>query len=111
MKLIDYVNKWRQERLDAYEKFEKAQLEYWQEIADEWGTYFDDVSANRCHKCHQAIWFEYDPHGEMYTYTDDEIEALIVAHVRQVHSGQRESKILGDTIGDNGRGINPNPAD
>lgn len=62
-----------------------AQLAQWQEVAIAWDTY-SDGRANRCHDCHQNIWFSKDPQGHAYKYTDDEILALKVAHVRQCHS-------------------------
>jgi hypothetical protein len=59
-------------------------LEKWQAVAIEWPVYTDG-RCNRCTDCHQNVWFSTDPRGYKYTYTDDEILALKVAHVRQCH--------------------------
>lgn len=61
------------------------QLEAWKAAAETWQTYTDG-RANRCQECHQNIWFTKDPQGYPYTYTDDDISALKVAHIRQNHS-------------------------
>lgn len=61
------------------------QLKSYQNVATEWQTYTDG-RANRCQECHQNVWFSKDPRGNTYTYTDDEILALKVAHIRQLHS-------------------------
>jgi hypothetical protein len=44
--------------------------------------------GNVCRVCPNDynIWFDADPGGEPYKYTDEEITTLIVAHLRQCHS-------------------------
>jgi hypothetical protein len=39
-----------------------------------------------CDPC-QTLWFINDTAGGIYSYTDDEIMTMKVAHIRQVHSG------------------------
>jgi hypothetical protein len=63
----------------------QQQLAHWQAVARDWGVYTDG-RENRCAECHQNIWFSMDAARHPYTYTDDEILALKVAHVRQCHS-------------------------
>ena len=60
------------------------ELARWNEWVKSWDTYTDG-RCNRCHDCHQNIWFSRDPLGHEYQYTPDEILALKVAHVRQCH--------------------------
>ena len=38
-----------------------------------------------CNPC-ETVWFVNDRAGNIYTYSDEEILALKVAHIRQVHS-------------------------
>jgi hypothetical protein len=61
------------------------ELERWQSVAISWPVYTDG-RCNRCGDCHENLWFSKDPQGGKYQYTDDEILALKVAHVRQCHS-------------------------
>lgn len=63
------------------------QLKPYQVAAKTWGVYPDD-RATRCKRCDQCIWFTFDPHGEIYHYDDEEIQSLIVAHIRQVHPNE-----------------------
>jgi hypothetical protein len=62
-----------------------AELEGWRAVANGWETYTDGRS-NRCKECHQNIWFSKDPQGHEYQYSISEIEALVVAHLRQCHA-------------------------
>lgn len=62
------------------------ELQRWQKIANEWGIY-PDGRCRRCMECDENIWFAVDDHGREYIYSDEEINALIVAHIRQVHDG------------------------
>lgn len=39
-----------------------------------------------CGKCDQTLWFNSDPEERPYQYTGRETLALIVAHIRQIHS-------------------------
>lgn len=59
------------------------QLAPYQRIAEDWGIYPQE--CYRCKKCDQSLWFVNDKRGQLYRYTDDEILALIVAHIRQRH--------------------------
>lgn len=61
------------------------QLSAYQDRARTWPVYTDG-RCNRCTDCHQNIWFSTDPRGYTYNYSDDEILALKVAHVRQCHA-------------------------
>jgi hypothetical protein len=42
-------------------------------------------NENRCGLCSQNLWFRYDTYGEPYGYSDEELLALKVAHIRQNH--------------------------
>lgn len=74
------------------------QLEPYRIAAKTWPVYTDG-RCNRCEECHQNIWFTTDLQRTAYTYDPEEIQALIVAHIRQCH----------DTgIGSNNRDNNAN---
>jgi hypothetical protein len=62
-----------------------GQLVTWQDIALKWPLAQVD-RENRCGVCEQNIWFLCDTKGQVYKYTNDEILALVVAHLRQRHS-------------------------
>ena len=82
---------WKQERVEAFEQWSNEELKEWREIAGGWATYKTmDESACRCIRCNQSIYFVYDMHGEHYTYTEDEILALKIAHIRQVHANVKD---------------------
>lgn len=64
------------------------QLRSYQERAANWRMYRvrregRDVSC--CQACLQALWFVSDEDEQLYVYTDDELLALKVAHIRQAH--------------------------
>jgi hypothetical protein len=61
-----------------------AELESWRVVAIAWETYTDG-RCNRCHECHQNIWFSKDPVGREFHYSYEEIIAVTVAHLRQCH--------------------------
>lgn len=66
----------------------KQQLKPYQELARDWGIWTDRSHPQipkRCLKCQQCIWFERDTSGDPYLYENDEVIALTVAHIRQVH--------------------------
>jgi hypothetical protein len=63
-----------------------AELEGWRAVAAQWDVYTDGRS-NRCHDCHQNIWFSKDPQGHDYQYNPSELESLLIAHLRQCHGG------------------------
>ena len=60
------------------------QLKPYRDIARTWQTYTDGYT-NRCYACHQNIWFTTDPKRRPYQYSEDELMALITAHIRQCH--------------------------
>jgi hypothetical protein len=60
------------------------QLKKYQEVAESWGVYPDD-RCRRCMECDENIWFACDQNYQEYLYTDGEILALKVAHIRQCH--------------------------
>jgi hypothetical protein len=67
----------------------KDQLKVWQEAAWEWNVKTvirHGRECNICGVCRQNIWFTADPKGIVYKYSTDEIVALIVSHIRQLHS-------------------------
>lgn len=61
------------------------QLAPYREVAATWLIY-PDGRCHRCMECDQNIWFSRDRQGQPYRYTDAEILALIVAHIRQCHA-------------------------
>jgi hypothetical protein len=64
------------------------QLQPYQEAAKTWPilhTTRDGRSVNLCRECYENIWFDSDKHDVPYTYTEEEIQTLIVAHIRQNH--------------------------
>lgn len=67
-----------------------AELEGWQEMARMWPLRFclEDPYA-RCEACDQAVIRLIDDHGLSYRYTNAELVALAVAHIRQVHGDNR----------------------
>lgn len=65
------------------------QLRPYQEFAAEFGVY-PDGRCRRCMECDENIYFTTDPNGVPYTYTDDELSGLKVAHIRQCHSKEVE---------------------
>lgn len=60
------------------------QLEVWESVAYGWPRY-PDGRCVRCGKCDQSMYMLRDIQGVMYDYSDSEIDALIVAHLRQRH--------------------------
>jgi len=66
-----------------------AQLKPYREAAQTWPVYKhyeDNRHKNKCRVCSQNIYFDKDEDHNPYDYSDEEILALIVAHVRQCHS-------------------------
>jgi|SRR5215472_17721121 len=64
------------------------QLRPYQVAAETWPivhTTRDNRSVNLCRECYENIWFDSDIHDVPYTYSEEEIQALIVAHIRQAH--------------------------
>jgi hypothetical protein len=67
------------------------QLAEWEAIARPWPMerhIHNDRPSWCCAVCDKTIYFVNDPRGEIYVYTDAEILALKVAHIRQAHSGE-----------------------
>lgn len=92
------MDRFKQERLDAFYAYQEQALSEWIDKAEHWEVYSDDMRHMRCRECHQNIYFICDPSGNEFLYSHGEVMALKIAHIRQVHSGQREAEILGDTI-------------
>src|SRR5277367_5990664 len=38
-----------------------------------------------CRLCKENLWFPCDPEGNDFTYSDEDIKTLTVAHIRQCH--------------------------
>lgn len=75
------------------------QLRAYQRCADNWPMremlrHDDRLGVTRTcmccafDECIECIWFVKDVNDNPYTYTDDELRALKVAHIRQVHDGK-----------------------
>lgn len=69
-----------------------GQLAGWQDIARGWATievidvdFSPAVRNQRCASCLGGIYRVTDPHGKPYPYTDADLLALVVAHLRQAH--------------------------
>lgn len=60
------------------------QLAAWQDIARTWPLYNDGI-CQRCASCHISVWRLVDEHGTEYRGTNEERQAMIVAHLRQAH--------------------------
>lgn len=67
-----------------------AQLRKFQCAADTWPVHHtlrDNRYCNVCRLCKQNLWFSSDEdNGAAFTYTEADIKALIVAHIRQRHT-------------------------
>jgi hypothetical protein len=66
------------------------ELGHWQEAAQFWTMARHEHKGRPCWCCTicdpcETLWFVNDLSGKVYTYTDDEILALKVAHLRQCH--------------------------
>lgn len=61
------------------------QLAAWEELAHDWTGYLDEDEVVRCASCHIGLWRIRDDHGTQYQYTDEQLLALKVAHLRQAH--------------------------
>lgn len=65
------------------------QLAIYQRAAAEWPILAyvrKGRECNTCGICDENIWFTSDQAGTKYRYTEEELSALKVAHIRQVHS-------------------------
>lgn len=62
----------------------KRQLEVITKFAHTWPI-VQQGNKNICGLCSQNVWFTDDKHGSPFLYQDEEITALIVAHIRQNH--------------------------
>lgn len=70
----------------------ERQLAAWQELARDWATLrVLDVDCGiwvvRCASCFGGIYRATDRHGHEYRYSDAEIGALVVDHLRRSHPG------------------------
>ena len=63
----------------------KRQLRPYQVAASTWPIDHSGISR-LCGVCKQNLWFYADIYGKPYFYQPGEITALIVAHIRQVHT-------------------------
>lgn len=61
------------------------QLAAWEKIAKDWPVYTSAFGFIRCAHCDLTVWRTEDDSGQAYTYTDAEILALRVAHLRNHH--------------------------
>lgn len=77
------------------------QLAAWQALARRWPIerHCHDTETRKgqpcwcCGVCDKTIWFVNDPHGNIFVYSDDEILALKVAHIRQAHAEDKWENI------------------
>ena len=60
------------------------QLAAYLAASSDWPRY-PDGRCVRCGKCDQSIYMRWDRQGVRYQYTKAEIDALVVAHIRQAH--------------------------
>jgi hypothetical protein len=107
------MSQWQESDLKKRQDIADRQLQEWRVRALYWPVFREgryvmigDVQALRwvhaCRKCSQAIWFDYDPDGNEYKYSEAEKLALIVAHIRQNHERDfddedREPEVLDST--------------
>ena len=69
------ANNWPMERHEHYDEYDEVMRACWCCVV--------------CKVC-ETLWFVNDPDGNVYSYTEDELQTLKVAHIRQslmVHSG------------------------
>jgi hypothetical protein len=70
------------------------QLRPYREAAQTWPVYNEMRDGetmgprwvHACRICTQAIWFNSDENKVAYDYSEEEMLALIIAHIRQCHS-------------------------
>lgn len=65
-----------------------SQLEAWEKLAQDWPAYEDSLVAvrlMRCASCHIGLYRLTDEDGRPFTYTDAQLLAQVVAHLRQAH--------------------------
>lgn len=82
---------WQETDLRKRKVIAVRQLAAWESRARTWELYRandDEQTPVRCVKCGQSVFFTYDAFGIPYDYTEGELLALTVAHVRQVHAGE-----------------------
>ena len=60
------------------------QLAAWEKLAANWPLYVDGP-CGRCASCHVNVIRLVDEQGISYVYTDEQLLALKVAHLRQAH--------------------------
>jgi hypothetical protein len=54
----------------------------------------DNRHGMACSLCNQMIFFISDVNGVLFAYSEDDIQALVTAHIRQLH----ESVVLHGTV-------------
>jgi hypothetical protein len=64
----------------------EIQLHAWRQAARGMTLYIDQDGHARCGMCEVSVWRIRDDSGNKYTYTEDMLLALKVAHLRQCHS-------------------------
>ena len=65
------------------------ELKRWQDFAYTWPTFEAKINGRdgvQCGRCSQTIVFRSDVGGNRFQYTIEQIQALIVAHIRQRHA-------------------------
>lgn len=82
------MSTWQESDLRKRKEIAEQQLKEWEAIALKWPLYrVNDGTQTpvRCEKCGQSVWFVNDLFGNPYQYSESEILALTVAHIRQRH--------------------------
>lgn len=64
----------------------EMQLIAWQKAARDWSFFIDQDGHVRCGMDEISVWRLRDDHGQAYVYSDGELLALKVAHIRQCHA-------------------------
>jgi hypothetical protein len=63
-----------------------AQLAAWQELAEDWPVALDAEGVGRCEACGKGVILWLDKSKRPYRYTDEQVRALIVLHLREYHA-------------------------
>lgn len=73
----------------------ELQLRAWLRIAETWPSQYDeDTGVLRCTVCGKGIMLWLDSQGKRYQYTDDQVMALTVLHLRAHHTDLDPDKAL-----------------
>lgn len=71
------------------------QLRAYQRTASNWPVFEvrrDGRDCMCCQQCNECLWFVTDEEEQRYQYTDDELSALKVAHIRQAHDKENRGR-------------------